>query len=146
MRHCQSAQAATWGRWVTHSTWRSRPRRASSLPTISATRPPIPTSTSSKISVGTALSRLVMTWIASPMRDSSPPEATLARLRSGWPAFAATRNSTASTPEAEGLQGSSATSKRPPAIARSCIAAAISSESRRAAGMRAAVSFAAAAS
>ena len=39
--------AATWGRCVTHSFWPENPRALSSRPTISATAPPTPESTSS---------------------------------------------------------------------------------------------------
>ena len=46
-------------------------------PTVSATAPPTPASTSSKISVCAVPSWLVVTAMASAMRDSSPPEATL---------------------------------------------------------------------
>ena len=53
--------------------------------------PPTPLSTSSKISVGTRAARLAMTDNASEMRDSSPPEATLARGRGVVPAWPATR-------------------------------------------------------
>jgi hypothetical protein len=45
-------------------------------PTCSATRPPIPASTSSKTSVGTASRRARIVLSASMTRDSSPPEAT----------------------------------------------------------------------
>ena len=41
---------------------------------------------------------LVTTWIASAIRDSSPPEATLASGPSGCFGWLATRNSTCSTP------------------------------------------------
>ena len=46
-----SANAATWGRWVTTSTWRSAARAARARPTARAARPPMPASTSSKTSV-----------------------------------------------------------------------------------------------
>ena len=49
-----SAQAATWARWVTHSTWWRRPRSARSRPTAVPASPPIPASTSSNTSVGGA--------------------------------------------------------------------------------------------
>ena len=80
-----------------------RGRAASSAgPTVSATAPPTPASTSSKISVDGASaplpSSLVTTAIASAMRDSSPPEATLPSGRGVLPAWPATRNSADSRP------------------------------------------------
>ena len=57
------------------------PKRFSIRPTISATRPPIPASTSSNTSVGTSATAVVTVWIARLSRDSSPPEATLASGR-----------------------------------------------------------------
>ena len=49
----RSANAATWGRWVTTSTWALRASRASRRPTSTAAAPPTPASTSSKTNVGT---------------------------------------------------------------------------------------------
>jgi hypothetical protein len=79
-------------------------------PTVSATAPPTPASTSSKISVCAVPSSLVVTAMASAMRDSSPPEATLPTGRGvlpGWPAdqecdFFQAR---CDRPAAAGLQG-----------------------------------------
>ena len=68
------------------------------LPTISATRPPMPASTSSKISVGTCATWLTTVWIARLMRDSSPPEATFASGPGAMPLCADTRNSICSSP------------------------------------------------
>ena len=63
-------------------------------------------------------------WIASERRDSSPPEATFASGCGSMPLCAETRNSTLSSPQAvTSVAAGSATSKRPPAIARSCMAA-----------------------
>ena len=78
--------AATCGKCVTHSTWRFCPICASKRPTTSATAPPMPESTSSKISVGVAVAVDVMTEIASAMRASSPPLAILASGRNVVPA------------------------------------------------------------
>ena len=52
----------------------------------SATAPPMPLSTSSKISVGVAVAQEVMTEMASEIRASSPPEATFASGRACTPA------------------------------------------------------------
>src|SRR5882672_8884245 len=146
--HCSRACAATCGKCVTHSTWRSSPRARKFLPTTSATAPPIPASTSSKIRVGTAAALLVITWIARLMRDSSPPDATLARARGSVPGLVETRNSTSSLPVTlpSGSSERSSTSKRPPAIASSFIAALTSRPSFVAALPRSAESFPASAS
>ncbi|MCY1207177.1 hypothetical protein D9M72_187690 [compost metagenome] len=140
------AQAATWGRWVTHSTWWRSPSSRSSLPTTSATAPPTPLSTSSKIRVGTRAARLAMTDSASEIRDSSPPEATLASGRGVVPAWPATRNSTCSLPWADGAEAASTGSNLPPCMASVCIAWVTSLPRSLAVLRRAAVSFAAAAS
>jgi hypothetical protein len=58
----------------------------------------MPLSTSSKIKVGVVVAFEVITEIASEMRASSPPEATLAKERGATPAWPATRNSTCSNP------------------------------------------------
>src|SRR6185369_8316580 len=74
-----SAHAATCGRCVTAKTWRPLPSCFINRPTVSATAPPMPASTSSKISVAGACSpcgSMPTTATASAMRDSSPPEAT----------------------------------------------------------------------
>ena len=82
------------------------------------------------------------TWIARLMRDSSPPDATLARLRGGTPGLAATWNSIVSRPYAlPSASGSNATAKLPPCIASVCIAAVISRDSLSAAFLRAARQF-----
>ncbi|MNC85211.1 hypothetical protein D3C83_08000 [compost metagenome] len=124
--------------WVTHSTWWCVPNCFSMRPTISATRPPIPASTSSKMSVGTRATRLVTVWIARLSRDSSPPEATFDSGCGAMPLCVETRNSTCSNPCWPGSSsGFSATAKTPPAMARVCIASATCSESFRAAFLRA---------
>ena len=118
-----SAQAATCGRWVTARTWRSRPNCFISRPTVSATAPPTPASTSSKIRVWAAPSWLVVTAMASAMRESSPPEATLPTRRGVLPAWPATRKPTSSSPPSAGSAAwASATSKRPPCMPRPCMA------------------------
>jgi hypothetical protein len=83
-----------------HSTWNAEPSMRSLRPTTSAIRPPIPASTSSKISPGAESLggrspvsvnpwRLaaVSVLMASMMRDSSPPETMRARGRSSSPGF-----------------------------------------------------------
>ena len=95
-RKCASANAATCGRWVTVSTCRRAASDCISRPTVPATAPPMPVSTSSKISVGTAPASLVTTCTASAIRDSSPPDATRASGPSGCFGCPATRNSTCS--------------------------------------------------
>ena len=93
-----SANEATCGRCVTHSTCRCAPSDCSSRPTVAATAPPMPASTSSKTSVGTWPTSLAATWIARPMRDSSPPDATRDSGPTGCFACAAIRNSSESSP------------------------------------------------
>src|SRR5215831_18128203 len=91
-RRCWCAWQATCGRCVTHSTWPRTPSERSSRPTISATAPPIPASTSSNtMQRGSCDAHATCT--ASDRRESSPPEATLARERGGEPGLAVTRNS-----------------------------------------------------
>ena len=100
-RSCRPACEATCARCVTHSTCPAEASALSCRPTISATAPPTPASTSSKtrhcrwaaLSVATCRARL--------MRDSSPPEAVPARGRGGWPGFALTMNSISSRPCSE---------------------------------------------
>jgi hypothetical protein len=58
---------------------------ASLRPTISATPPPMPASTSSNTSVGTDDAPAPTTSSARPIRDSSPPEAIFASGPKGWP-------------------------------------------------------------
>ncbi len=69
----------------------SLPSARSSPPTISATAPPMPASTSSNIMQRGLLAQDTCT--ASDRRASSPPEATLASARGGEPGLALTRNS-----------------------------------------------------
>ena len=85
------------------------PARAKFLqlrPTISATPPPTPLSTSSNTMVGMALPSLAMTWIERLMRDNSPPDAILASDCGAWPGLALIRNSMLSMPQ--GFAASSA--------------------------------------
>ena len=72
---CASANAATCGRWVTHSTWCCLPTCASARPTAVPASPPMPASTSSNTRVGGAAEST--TRRASIARASSPPEAAL---------------------------------------------------------------------
>ena len=58
-----------------HSTWNRSPSSRSRAPTTSATAPPMPASTSSKISVLPGSSVEASVFSASMIRDSSPPEA-----------------------------------------------------------------------
>src|ERR1700683_2675061 len=58
----------------------------------------MPASTSSKTMHSAEFFAAAATWIARLMRDSSPPEATLAMLLGGWPGLALPRNSTSSLP------------------------------------------------
>ena len=104
----------------------------------SATAPPTPASASSKISVGTGFACAAITAIASPIRDSSPPDATRASGRGVAPACAATRNSTSSVPAAEGSAGSQTMLSRPPAIPSPAICCETPSARRFAALRRAA--------
>ncbi|MNI63175.1 hypothetical protein D3C73_1185280 [compost metagenome] len=77
---------------------------------MAAVGPLMPTSTSSKISAGVSILRAVITWIASAMRDSSPPEATFASACSGWPGLVETQNSVRVAPSALKYCGSKRTS------------------------------------
>ena len=91
-----------------HSTWNIDPSARRFRPTTSATRPPIPASTSSKMSPGApapptrspspAESRApnVSVLMASMMRDSSPPDTTRTRGRKSSPGLGDTKNSGAS--------------------------------------------------
>ena len=119
-----SANAATCGRWVTHITCRRAPSPCSSLPTVAATVPPMPASTSSKISVGTVVDfarhdgdRQREARQLAARRDPRERAERLLRV-------ARDAKLDLLLPEAAGTaSGSSATSKRPPAIASSCIVA-----------------------
>ncbi len=82
---CRSANAATWGRCVTTMTCDVRASRASRRPTSTATRPPIPASTSSNTKDGTLSTPASTTSMASMMRESSPPDAPLPRGRASLP-------------------------------------------------------------
>ena len=75
-RKCVSANAATCGKCVTHSTWRRAPAPAGAGPPSRRPRRRCRLSTSSNTSVGTDPASLATTEMASAMRDSSPPEAT----------------------------------------------------------------------
>ena len=79
------------------------------------------------------------TCTASDRRESSPPEATFAIARGGWPGLVLTRNSTRSRPCAAGSAfsaGATSIRKRPPAMPSSCMRAEISLASARAAVAR----------
>src|SRR5438552_4095771 len=110
----RSAMEAIWGRWVTQSTWWRSAIARSLRPTTSATRPPMPVSTSSKTSVlpTSGSSRVATDFKARRMRDSSPPEAIRARGRSSSPGFGESRNSAVSSPRSvqTALSSSPATS------------------------------------
>ena len=82
------AYAAICGRWVTHSTWKRPASVRSMRPTLSATAPPMPASTSSNISVLPGRSVVASVFNPSMTRDSSPPEAILASGRASSPGFA----------------------------------------------------------
>ncbi|MNP35474.1 hypothetical protein D3C76_1288080 [compost metagenome] len=61
----------------------------------------------------------VITWIARLIRDSSPPEATLARPLSGWPGLALTSSSICSRPWGDSSSlplACSSMLKRPPGM------------------------------
>src|SRR5665811_291479 len=104
---CRSANAATWGRWVTTTTCAWRASSARRRPTSTAALPPTPASTSSKTNVGGrmapdpgAVARA--TSMASITRDSSPPEAPWPSGRAGAPAWAARSISTSWPPQGPG--------------------------------------------
>ena len=83
---------------MTQRTCRVRATWRSFLPTVSAVLPPMPTSTSSKISTGTASVAASTTLSASIVRESSPPEAMRASGRTSSPELPENRNSAWSTP------------------------------------------------
>ena len=87
-----------------HNTCRRRETIFRRSPTILAVLPPIPMSTSSKMSVGTLSTSDSTVLIASMTRESSPPEATFTSGLSGSPGLAERRNSTESTPDSSILQ------------------------------------------
>jgi len=60
--------------------------------------PPMPASISSKTNVSSPPAPASAHFSASRTRESSPPDAVRARLRAGWPAFAASSSSAASAP------------------------------------------------
>ncbi|MNC54350.1 hypothetical protein D3C75_1038290 [compost metagenome] len=81
----------------------------------------MPTSTSSNTRVGMRDVCAVITWMARLMRDSSPPEATLARALRGCPGLALTSSSTCSRPLGSSsvlVLGRSSMVKRPPGMPR----------------------------
>ena len=80
---------AICGRWVMQITWWCRDNSDSFWPTISATLPPIPASTSSKIKVSTESVSAKMAFNASTTRESSPPDAILASGLSASPMLGA---------------------------------------------------------
>ena len=154
MRNCASAYAAICGRCVMHSTCEAAPSRRSLRPTTSATRPPMPASTSSKMRPGgaspgtrTAESGAAVplvnssVLIASMMRESSPPDTIRARGRSPSPTLAERKNSARSKPRGvqpdSGAGSENRTSRRAPSMASSDKACSISSQNRVAASRRA---------
>ena len=85
------------------STWNRSPSSCSLEPTTSATRPPMPASTSSKISVlvprrRRAGSESPSVFSASMTRDNSPPDTIRASGRRSSPGFGETKNSAWSSP------------------------------------------------
>ena len=94
--------AASWGRWVTHSTCLRRLTWASLAATFWAARPLTPVSTSSKTRVPMVSFSASTFFSASMILASSPPEATLLMGRSSSPTLADMRKRTTSTPEASG--------------------------------------------
>ena len=122
---CCVACAATCGKCVITSTCRSAPNCLSNCPTTSATPPPMPTSTSSKIMHGTKFWLAVVTCKAKLMRESSPPEATLFNALGSMPEWPATKNSTVSKPLVLASQAFKATENLPPLKDNRCISALI---------------------
>ncbi len=100
MWKCVPPWAAICGRWVMQTTWNRDARRCSLPPTTSATAPPMPASTSSKISVlpGASVDATVLS--ASMILDNSPPETMRARGRSSSPGFGEMNSSACSVPSA----------------------------------------------
>src|SRR5438034_416395 len=130
-----SAKAAISGRWVMQRTWRLRPSWRSLRPTTSATAPPIPASTSSKMRVAPRSSAAARVLSASMMRDSSPPEATRASERGSSPGFVERKNSTSSQPSGPSARPSVSakrTSKRAPVSASASSSAASARDRSRA--------------
>ena len=68
------------------------------VPTFSAMRPPIPVSTSSNIITGIVSCLFRIDFKASMMRESSPPDAILARGRSSSPGLGENKNSRVPNP------------------------------------------------
>ena len=108
-----------------------------------ATAPPTPVSASSKIRIETGAERAASTAMASPMRESSPPEATRAMGRGVAPSCAAIWNSTASMPDGPGAAGVQAISSRVPGMPRRSICSVTSPARRAAVFLRAADTFSA---
>ncbi|MFN9942538.1 MAG: hypothetical protein ACK56I_24015 [bacterium] len=104
---------------MTHRPWRAAPSACIRRPMASPTAPPAPASASSKISTGTGFAWAAVTAMASPTRESSPPEAIRASGRAGTPACGAMWKSTRSPPLAEGSPAWNSTAKRAPAMPRS---------------------------
>src|SRR3990167_8054192 len=84
-----------------HITWQVRERFFIFLPTVSATAPPMPESASSNIITEPPSSFEMSSLSTSIMRESSPPEATLARDLGDSSGFAENRNDTSSIPSAD---------------------------------------------
>src|SRR4051794_25048709 len=140
---CRSANAATWARCVTTTTWLCGASPASRRPISTATRPPTPASTSSNTNVPPGRSAASTTSRASRTRDSSPPEATLPRLRGSLPGFAAKSRSTASAPYGPRPVGVRAKARRACGIASAVSSAATAAANPSEAVLRRAVSRAA---
>ena len=119
------------------------PSARSSRPTISATAPPMPASTSSNTMQGASSAARAATCTARLRRDSSPPEATFASGRSGWPGLAVTgiRSGRRRAARLGGASGLTSTWKRPPAMPSVCMRVVMSLPSRAAAARRAAESL-----
>src|SRR5437762_2147631 len=124
-----SAKAAISGRWVIRRTWRLRPSWRSLRPTTSATAPPMPASTSSKMSVAPLSSAAARVLSASMMRDSSPPEATRASERGASPGLVERKNSLSSQPSGPSARPSDSAKR---ASKRAPVSASASSSATRA--------------
>ena len=101
----------------------------------------MPASTSSNTMQRAEVFAAAATCTARLMRDSSPPEATLARLLGACPGFALTRNSMSSLPCAPNSAslGVTLTANRPPAMPSACMSWVMCRPSWSAALLRAAV-------
>ena len=128
-----SANAATWGRWVTTITCEDRASRARRRPISTAARPPTPASTSSNTNVGTGSAPANTTSMASMTRDSSPPEAPLCSGSGGAPGCAASLISTSSAPYGPGSSSSASTAVSDACGMASSVSSAVTSAANRSA-------------